>query len=170
MPQPAEVKVWRYSFPSIKGEGWAIFFLDETGCFAALSDYGDWSYRWNQRGLPEETTFRHFLLQCADDYILGKIAPKQEYDDEGSVVAVKETIIGMRREGQLTKDEAREEWDSIETYENFYSEFNFWDWAKTTSLSEVSELYTQKYSEQARAFLKHCMPRLREAIKNDLGL
>ena len=58
----SDVKVWRYSFPSIKGEGWAIFFLDETGCFAALSDYGDWSYRWNQRGLPEKLTFRHFLL------------------------------------------------------------------------------------------------------------
>lgn len=166
----SDVKVWRYSFPSIKGEGWAIFFLDETGCFAALSDYGNWSYRWNQRGLPEKLTFRHFLLQCDDDYILRKVAPVQEYDDAATLLAVKETILGMRRERQLTADEAREEWELPDAYEGLSDDYQFWGWANQTQLPDTHELYCTKYSEQARAFLKHCMPRLREAIKNDLGL
>lgn len=170
MPQPAEVKVWRYSFPSVKGEGWAIFFLDETGCFAALSDYGDWSYRWSQRGLPEGLTFRHFLLQCDDDYVLRKIAPIQEYDPESTLQGIKETISGMRRERQLTKEEARDEWELPYMNEGLCDEFQFWNWAQATELVDTHEFYCTKYSAQARAFIRECMPRLREAIKNDLGL
>jgi hypothetical protein len=167
---PSDVKTWRYSFPSVKGEGWAIIFLDETGCFAALSDYGDWSYRWNQRGLPEETTFRHFIIQCEDDYILRKIAPKQEYDDEATLQAVRETILGMRREKQLTAEEARDEWELPDLHEGLCDEYQFWGWANQTELPDTHELTCYKYSEQARAFIKHSLPRLREAIKNDLGL
>lgn len=164
---PSDLKMWRYSLPSIKGEGWAIIFLDETGCFAALSDYGNWSYRWNQRGIPEGTTFRHFLLRCDDDYILRKIAPQQEFDAEKTRNNIKELVLGMRRESQLTAGEAREEWENAESVN---SEYEFWRWHEYTELPESGELYSLKYSEEARAFLKHVMPRLRELIKNDLGL
>jgi hypothetical protein len=164
---PSEVKVWRYSIPSVKGQGWAIIFLDETGCFAALSDYGNWSYRWNQRGIPEGTTFRHFLLQCDDDYILRKIAPQQEFDAEKTQASIKEFILGMRREKQLTAGEAREEWENAD---NVNSEYEFGRWRDYTELPDSGELYCMKYPEDARAFLKHAMPRLRELIKNDLGL
>lgn len=167
---PPEVQIWRYSLPNVKGQGWAIVFLDEAGCFAALSDYGNWSYRWNQRGLPEGLTFRHFLLQCEDDYILRKIAPKKEYDDEASLAAVRETILGMRREKQLTKDEAREEWELTDSYEGLSDEHQFWGWAQQTELPDTNELYLTKHPEDARRFLEHVMPRLREAIKNEMGL
>lgn len=170
MPPPDEVKVWRYSFPSIKGEGWAIFFLDEIGCFAALSDYGDWSYRWNIRGLDEGVTFRHFLLQCDDDYILRKIAPIQEYDPESTLQGIKETILGMRREKQLTKEEARDEWELPDRHEGLCDEFQFWGWTQDTELSDTHEFHCTKHSDRAKVFLKQCMPRLREAIKHDLGL
>jgi hypothetical protein len=151
----SDVKVWRYSFPSVKGEGWAIFFLDEAGCFSALSDYGDWSYRWNTRGLPKEMTFRHFLLECSDDYILRKIAPQREYDSVSTLHVIRDMIIGMRRVDQLSKYEARVEWDRLESYD--------------TELPDTSELYMTKYSEQARLFLKHCLPRLRTALSKDLA-
>lgn len=169
-PPQSNVGVWRYSFPNVNGMGWAIFFIDDAGCFAALSDYGDWSYRWNMRGMPEGKGVREFLLTCDDDYILRKIAPKREYDSEGTVKAVKEFILGMRREQQLTAEEAREEWDLIDFHEGLDNEYNFWGWNQDSNLPEKHELYQTRYSLQARAFLEKCMPRLRTAIKNELGL
>lgn len=165
-----DVEMHRYSFPNVNGMGWAIFFLDEAGCFAALSDYGDWSFRWNMRGMAEGESLRKFLLRCDDDYILRKIAPKKEYDNQSTVKAVKETILGMRRETQLSAEEAREEWDLIKENSDLDTDYNFWQWCQDTKLEDQHELYQTKYSEQAKAFLEKCMPRLKEAIKNDLGL
>jgi len=164
--------MWRYSVPSEEGEGWAILFLDSAGCFAALSDWGDWAYRWNPRGYEEGDArdFRHFILSCDDDYLLRKLAPTQEYDGESTFKNVKETIIGLRREGEWTKDEAREEWDKLEYCEGMHSEFNFLDWSRDTKLEDTHEIAVFMYSQQAKMFLARCMPRLREAIKNDLGL
>ena len=169
----SEVKSWRYSIPNTKGyEGWAILFLDNAGCFAALSDYGDWSHRWNARGFEEheKKDFRHFVLTCDDSYLLGKINPIKEFDPEGTLRAVKETILGMRRERQLEKDEAREEWEHMDDCENFDNEWMFNRWQELTELPDPYELYTDRHSLQARAFIRECMPRLREKIKNDLGL
>lgn len=169
---PVEVQTWRYSFPSVKGEGWAIFFLDSVGCFAALSDWGDWSYRWNPRGYEagDGKDFRHFIISCDDDYLLHKIAPKQEWDGDATFKSVKEAILGMRRDGGWSKDKAREEWDLLENSGVSHSEFEFWDWSKDTELSDPHELTRHQASRQAKMFLARCMPRLREAIKNEVGL
>jgi hypothetical protein len=169
----SEVKSWRYSIPNTKGyEGWAILFIDNAGCFAALSDYGDWTHRWNARGFEEheKKDFRHFVLSCSDHYLLDKLNPRQEYDPEGTLQAVKEAICGMRRERQLEKDEAREEWEHLEDCERLENEYMFQRWMELTELSDAWELSTTKHSEQCRAFIQQCMPRLRELIKNDLGL
>ena len=166
------VTTWRYSVPSEKGEGWAILFLDSVGCVAALSDWGDWAYRWNPRGYEEGDgrDFRHFILSCDDDYLLRKLAPTQEWDGDATLVNVKETIIGLRRAKEWTADEARGEWELLEHCEGMHSEYNFWDWSRDTELQDTHELPVFKYSMQAQLFLARCLPRLREAIKNDLGL
>lgn len=182
----SDVKVWRYSFPSIKGEGWAIFFLDSVGCFAALSDWGDWSYRWNPRGYEEGDgrDFRHFILTCSDDYLLRKLAPQQEYDPEATLQSVKEAIIEWRRDKhssrkvtretlpELTpKALARDMWDELRPmYDNLCDPHQFSRWMEHTELQDTTELYCTKFSEQAKIFLQRCMPRLREALKNELGL
>lgn len=164
---PSEVKFWRYSIPNTNGyEGWAVLFLDNAGCFTALSDYGDWSYRWNQRGM-DQPDMRYFILSCDDDYLLRKINPAKEYDPEKTTAAIRELILGMRRETQLTKEEARDEWELTSSLD---TEYEFGSWMRDTNLPDASEVWCVKHSEQARAFLKHCMPRLRELIKNELGL
>ncbi|ARF67055.1 hypothetical protein B7C51_19310 [Paenibacillus larvae subsp. pulvifaciens] len=48
----------RYS--PIDGEGWGIFILDETGMFAAVTDYGNCAYKWPHSGCED---FRHFFAQ-----------------------------------------------------------------------------------------------------------
>jgi hypothetical protein len=167
----SEVKMWRYAIPTVDGlSGWAILFLDSTGCFSALSDYENWSYRWNSRGFVEGEDFRKFLLKCDDDYLLRKINPKKEYDEEKTYAAAKEVILGLRREKEFTKEEALEEWELLKEYDALGSEFDLHRWAMETKLGDVGELYCVKHSEQARAFLKHCWPRLKELMKNDLGL
>ena len=169
----SEVKSWRYSIPNLNGyEGWAILFLDNAGCFAALSDYGDWSHRWNARGFEEheKKDFRHFVLSCSDHYLLSKINPIKEFDPEGTLLAVKETILGMRRERQLEEREARDEWEHLDDCENLDNEYMWQRWQDLTKLPDPYQLYTDRHSRQAQAFLRECMPRLREKIKNDLGL
>ena len=166
------VQMWRYAFPNEYGSGfgWAIFFLDDAGCFTALSDYGDWSHRWPMAGMPKGMGLREFLLGCDDDYVLRKIAPTREYDEDGTEKAIKEMILGMRREKQLDAEEAREEWDNFLHHRPLESDYEFWKWSEESKLPERHELYQVKYSEQAKAFLKECMPLLKAAIKNDLGL
>jgi hypothetical protein len=164
------VKTWRYSVPTLNSlEGWAILFLDNAGCFAALSDYGDWTYRWNARGIAEKD-MRYFILSCDDGYLLQKLNPHKEYDSDATLIAAKELIIGMRRERQLDVDEARNEWISLSDCDSLRTEIDFYRWTEMMDLGDVSDLYRTKHSEQARAFLKHCLPRLRMEIKNDLGL
>jgi len=116
------MQMWRYAIPSLKGEGWAILFLDNEGCFAVLSDWGDWSYRWNTRGVAEKD-MRHFIVTCDNGYLRGKLNPVQEFDAEKTLVAVKEYICGTRREKRLTKEEAREEWWLLEEHEELDNEW-----------------------------------------------
>ena len=167
----SEVTTWRYAIPNTSEyEGWAILFLDSAGCFTTLSDYGNWAYRWNMIGQDPATGFRKFILRCDDSYLLGKIAPDREYDSEGSLLAVKDAILGLRREKQLDQEEARDEWEYLDACENLGNEYLFHRWHELTDIPEAWELHITRHPQQAAAFLQRCMPRLRELIKNDLGV
>jgi len=86
---------WRYHLPNENGEGWAIAFLDSSGVFTSVSDYGDYGHRWPQAGWGPED-FRAFFLQCDDSYILGKISRRDEYDGDRTVRAIKDRILELR--------------------------------------------------------------------------
>jgi hypothetical protein len=165
--ESGSVQTWRYSLPNVQGEGWAIIFLDETGCFAALSDWGDVSYRWNQRGLPEGG-FKRFLIRCDDFYLISKFgSQRREYDPESTFESVKEHIIQARRDGTMEKDDAREEWDFLRTYEELRTEFDFWQWYSVTQL-DAADFHCTRYVRDVVCFVKHVMPRLRELLKAEL--
>jgi len=165
-------QVWRYSFPNVNNyEGWAIIFLDSAGCFAALSDYGDWSYRWSVLGFAEGEDIRKFLLTCDDDYLLRKLGQgRKEYDPEGTLESAKSAIIEARRDDRWTKDEARDEWDSLKTHDELRNEFDFGMWYSNTKVADAGECHQQRYPNQLKAFIKLEMPRLREVLRQELKL
>lgn len=163
------IKVWRYSLPNIQSQGWVIAFLDSTGVFCAVSDWGDCSFRWNSRGIPEGQDFRQFLLSCDDYYLTSKLGQnRREYDAEGTLATVRAHILEQRRTREWDKAKSREEWDSLLTYENLGTEFDFTLWCSTTGIACAGELYRTRYVGDVTAFVKHAMPRLREAFKLEL--
>lgn len=162
----SEIRTWRYQVPNEKHQGWAILFLDSIGCFAALSDYGDYAYRWPQAGWGPGD-FRRFLLSCDRSYLFGKLAPRDEYDGQETLKLIRERIVEKRREGGLTKEQARAEMDLLEEHD-LDSEDGFSRWMDDTILGDAWEMACQSPPAQAVAFMDRCLPRLRALIEAEL--
>jgi hypothetical protein len=165
------VTTWRYHLPSENGEGWAIVFLDSIGCFSALSDYGDYGYRWPIAGWGPGD-FRTFLLQCDDDYVLHKIAPRHQYDPDGTLKNVKRRILEVRRTRSRfwTKDRARQEWRLLYDFDNLGTEAEFARWLDNTDMEAAYECHAVRVSPRAVAFVQRVLPRLRTKLREELGI
>jgi hypothetical protein len=173
------MKTWRYSIPSAMSQGWAILFLDEAGCFTALSDWGNVAYRWNPRGLPEGLDFRQFLLECDASYITSKLGQnRREYDAEATKEAIRSQIIQERLEAaccasyttggrEKARTTARLEWDLVTTMGDAAEDFAAWH--NDTSLCDPSEVYCTRYVGEVTNFVEHAWPRLREVMRCELS-
>ena len=163
------MKTWRYSVPSENCEGWAILFLDDAGCFAVLSDYGNYAYRWNARGFGSPGGIRPFLLGCDNGYLAGKLSPQKVYDGDATLRAVREYILERRRERDWTAERARDEWDLLE-WNDLDSEFRFQTWLNDTKIEDPWEGLAQYALDiHAAAFLERAWPRLKSLIQADLA-
>ena len=165
------VATWRYAVPNEGyGKEWAILFLDEICCFSVLSDWGDYSYRWSLSGMPNGTSFREFLLDCDDTYLLGKLSPKREYDGQETLKAAKKYICEERRHLRLTREDARECWDLFRRHSELHAREDFAAWVNDLDgqLDGAYELYCTSSSPHARNFMQKCWPRLKELIRADL--
>ena len=169
------VRTFRYSLPNVPEwcEGWAIIFLDSTGCFSALSDYGNYAYRWPDHGWGD-FDFRKFFIERGDDYLLGKIAPNDVYDEDETLRAIKKTILSERRhaialaDAAWTRERARQEWDLLDRYGWLDSEEAFQEWTRETSLDDPWMYQERKTHPRSVAFTKKVMPRLRAIIRDEL--
>lgn len=160
-----EVKFWRYSLPSIQGEGWAEIVLTSTGMFAAVSDWGNYAYAWRCTAVPD---FRRFIAQSDRDpeYILRKLAPEKEWDGDATRLATKRRIIALRRLGHFDAEQARAEWERATDFE---SEVGFTFFVCDTEIPDVHDLPRYRLNRQAEMFCKHVLPRLAEAIRTELA-
>jgi hypothetical protein len=170
-PARSPVSFWRYSFPSVKGEGWAIIFIDSVGCFAALSDWSDWSYRWNPQGI-DEPDFRQFFLTASDDYLLQKFNPQKEYDPEATLENVRSDIADFAEGRADAADIVQREEELLEGFDHLRTESDFDGWVaySDTALTDTWDLRQDRHSLQAVQFVRKIMPQLREAIRKDLKL
>jgi len=180
MDNDRDVKTWRYHIPSAEDGGWAIVFLDSIGCFSALSDYGHYGFRWPESGWGKYD-FRDFIAgHVANDpgYLLSKIAPNDIFDGEATMAAARKLILELRRDKELTMDEARWEWSLLEndfaSGGDFDSEADFARWLEYTKLGvdHAAEPYLCARSRRpprAVAFATRVMPRLRAMILAQLA-
>lgn len=164
------VTTWRYSVPSENGEGWAVLFLDSSGVFASVSDWGSYSYHWHSSCWPQANGFREFVIGRGDDYLMSKLAPEPQYDAHETLLAVKREIVRIRRGYEMTRIEARDEWDQLAEHDDLGSREEFHRWLYATDLGtiEAQELARFRPHAQAEQFLKRAWPRLREAIRVEL--
>jgi hypothetical protein len=176
------IQTWRYHVPNDRkaGEGWAILFLDSIGCFTALSDWGNYGNRWQESGWGKYD-FRKFVLEMGDDYLLNKITHGQdEYDADATLRSIKRDILEARRSGQQrlfhigefvrhgTAAWARSEWYRLEAHGDLYTEDDFNQWTQVAQLDEPWGYHCRRAPMQAQMFVKRCMPRLREMIRNEI--
>ena len=164
----SDIQMWRYTLPTIdRIEGWGIFLMDSTGIFAAVTDYGNYAYSWSHYG---EKDFREFIigLEKSPSYLLGKVARHEyKYDGEETLKFIKKHILEYRRDANVTREEARKEWDLLEEYELEY-EYGFNQWYESTSLDDAHEFYHESYSASAIGFAKKLIPRLAELLRAEL--
>lgn len=163
-PDGSEFK--RYNIPSRQGEGWAVVFLDPRGIISTVSDYGDYGYWFGPSA--GDGDIRRFLCQCDDDYLVRKLAPQEVYDGAATKAAILKHIREHRREGNYTKDFARQEWD-LATSEWADPENDFRSWYEETEIGDASEFWTGKHNPRAVAFCEYVMPRLREMLRAELA-
>lgn len=166
MAAEEQVTYYRYVVPTLKFEGWGEFVIGSNGFFAAVSDYGNYAFRW--RNIAVGLEVRRFVIQLEPDYLLSKIARRDEFDVEGTVQNIKGQICEERRRKDLTKEDARETWDAADRITNSH-EASIWydDYASTV---DVEGTYTQRYSLDSQDFAHKLFPRLKELIRRELGI
>lgn len=112
---PAVVYRVRPTPESGTGE-WADAFVREWprgGSISIQSSFGDFAYTWTSIG---SDTFRTFLRSLNFEYFMGKACPKdfREFDLDLTVQGIRENLLKARRQGDLSKEDARTCWSEIE--------------------------------------------------------
>lgn len=153
---------------------WATITIDENGgLFNAQSDFGNYNYSWPQHG---RKSFKHFILRLVEDksYFLRKVATDDHYYQEDTEKAWKEEIIRARRENELNKEQARELWNEITSFDytssmhlqyqlqesDVVSKFYYEPWYSFEIVSGVSP--------SAHAFADIIMPILGDIISKEI--
>jgi hypothetical protein len=166
---PTMVKTWHYFFPNTRQcSGWAEIVLTSTGMFAATSDYGNYAYAWRSTGCID---FREFVARLADDpdYFMRKVGHEDRvFDEESTVRLIKETICSQRRDGSITRAEAREEWNRLRVFSQGRDEFDFAEWHQSTELSDAGEYFCKKFQSSLVAFAEKILPKLADAIRKEI--
>lgn len=74
------------------------------------SDYGDWTYFWSHPG----ACWRKFLAKISMAYAAGKFGCDRWFDLEATDRWMKYDIVQRRRQGDCTKQEARDAWEALQ--------------------------------------------------------
>jgi hypothetical protein len=168
MTQPG-VRFWQYYLPSENMEGWAEIVLTSTGMLAVVSDYGDYAFAWRHFGCGGD--FRKFVLQIGPDYLADKLSYGRkniEYDSVATAKKIRKLICEWRRERQVSKRWARDEWNRIEDTGALHGEYEFYLWYQGTKINDASEMRCERQTPQLVAFVEKTLPRLKRAIQIEI--
>lgn len=148
--------------------GWSRIWLTDDGCISIMSDWGNYGYWF---GAPE-CEFRLFLTHCDDDYLGNKFAGGQRvFDGEATADNVREFILKRRREKRMSAEDARWEWNGLQS-DGFDNEVDYADWIGHRT--EIKDPYDHEFSCYVRPhavghFLKHVWPLFVEQLKAQLA-
>lgn len=156
----------RYVLPSVNGEGWAVIVLGSDGFFAAVSDYGNYAFRWPYHGTPD---FRLFFMRVDAGYLLSKIAT-EKYDGSATAKAIRDCILESRRHRYIEADLARKAWDDVGYFNVEDWECGFSLWCMKSELADASEYRRESYSSNDLAFANKTVPRLVELLRTELAV
>ncbi|MCC2473549.1 hypothetical protein LKL98_21245 [Bacillus pacificus] len=165
----AQTASFRYTVPSVDGEGWGVFLLDQSGVFTAVTDFGNFAHWFSLR---ENESIGEFLLSRRPDQILCKIANEDVVDIKETIKYIKENLLNDRREGRFTEAYARAEWKLIEELQEDLEEYSndvaFQYWYDKTHIQFDEGFYQYKYPNAAVRFSNETFVRFQEKLKEDL--
>lgn len=171
----------RYDLKALNSLGpWAIIVIDtDIGYFSAVSDHGNYAFRWSHPG----GEFRAFLAQIDAPYAYSKLTRQRTvYDDVETLKAVKEVLDKRRsdlherfsleeQKKELAKglSEIDEEVERLEDHDDLIEELNFYDWCQATSLVEPWEYQRTTSEPQCWAFCTKLLPRFQQMLRDELA-
>jgi hypothetical protein len=126
---------------------WAFIYLDEErGVFTACSSYGDYAYIWSHRG---DQSLKDFLRDLEFDYFMGKTRGLdfKRFDFEATIKGMREFVADARRQGSLSKIEAREAWTDIEELESDHTGSVDLFVERVYGLKAIGEAYGHDYGD-----------------------
>lgn len=165
----------KYTLRFNKGWDYAIFTIDAAGILQCHSSFGDYAYHWSAFG----ENFKEFLCRIEPAYLIDKIADKTYLDFEDYQEKAKATTIEERRDGELTKEEARELWDFItndlDDYSGSYDlvcneiyHNNILDKLYGGEVFYSNFMPVKDYTPNAKAFAYDIFPKFVEILKHEL--
>lgn len=144
--------------------GYARIWITDDGCLTCITDWGNYGYWWGAPGCE----FRSFLASCDNDYLATKLSGgEREFAGQETVLLVQEKILSMRRHYDLTREQARSEWELLPTC--FDSEIEFNDWLHRTKIPDAWDMAVHERPMRVRQFLKHIWPLFVAKIRHELS-
>lgn len=146
------------------GERARILWEEPKGWVVILSSYGCWSYAWWSIG---EQSLQEFLADL-DSYYMGKKmlgADLDVLDPKETAQGIRQHILESRRDGDMNKDEASEEWDMVKQFED--GDMDFREWGSCTSICDQWEFARHEICSSWRYFwerlwVPHIVPILKQ--------
>lgn len=104
-----DVTITRITVRGARGSSWAILSWDERGKVSLSTDHGAWVSHWP----AERARMPAFLSTLDTDYLAGNFlrGSLRVHDNEGTLKAIRDWICHARYDGNMTRDEARAEWE-----------------------------------------------------------
>jgi len=130
-----------------------VFYSERTGQVMIMSSFGHWSHYWARRHIGAPSVAR-FLAELDSGYAGGKLlgAKYMVYDHARTKACIEEFILECRRDGGMTKGEARAEWEKLDILDDFGAgEFAFGQWYLETTFSDP-EVRSDKPDQRWQAF------------------
>lgn len=158
MGEPDWIK--RYDVP-----GWAVVHVDSKGFFGVVSDYGNYAYHWINWG---QKSFVDFLEQLKPDYLCKKLS-EREYDPEGTLQAVKDSIIECCQNGTFTSTEGEAEFRLLRAFNDLYSEADYYLWTQETNLDlgVFPDHFQKRPNSDCMAFCQKLYPEFIKLLRVD---
>jgi hypothetical protein len=160
------MKTWHYRIPNDRpGEGWARVVLTSDGMFSAVSDWGHYAYLWTHPGVRD---FREFFLNAESEwgYFAKKLRPEKILNEKASWDNLKRDLLERRRSKSLTKEKARDAWETMKLYSS---------WDEYLYSSACAEVFDEPWEFSVRelhpdvvSFAKRVLPRLAAMVSQEL--
>ena len=165
----------RYYLPRLPNQEdtWSVVFVDqELGLLSIASDWGNFMHWWGVTGRVYHD-FRRELLRFNTEYLENKLSDHENmcFDAEETIKLVREHLCAERRTGEITAEQAREDWNDVCHIDNVIDWNDFLHNSNKRSYEHFHEMgqYHPSNMRSLRQWLEKSWPRLQELLRADVA-